>query len=73
LYKNVKKGGMMKRLYRSKKERKISGICGGLAEYFNIDPVIVRLIVILLCLITGILPILIAYIVAHFIIPEGSS
>lgn len=60
----------MKKLYRSKKERKISGICGGLAEYFEIDPVMVRLIVILLCLVTGIFPIIIAYIIGIIIIPE---
>ena len=60
----------MKRLYRSKRERKLAGICGGLAEYFEMDPVIFRLIVVLLCLITGIFPILIAYIIGIFIIPE---
>ncbi len=60
----------MKRLYRSKKERKLAGICGGLAEYFEMDPVILRLIVVILCLITGIFPILIAYIIGIFIIPE---
>ena len=41
---------MAKRLYRSKKERMIAGICGGVAEYFNIDPVIVRLIFVVLAL-----------------------
>ncbi len=34
----------MKRLYRSNTEKKIGGVCGGFAEYFDIDPVIVRLI-----------------------------
>ena len=34
----------MKRLYRSKKNRIIAGVCGGIAEYFNIDPTIVRLL-----------------------------
>lgn len=33
---------MEKRLYRSKIDRKIAGVCGGLAEYFKIDPVFVR-------------------------------
>lgn len=41
-----------KRLYRSSKERMIAGICGGLAEYFNMDPTWVRLIF-LLCLLLG--------------------
>jgi phage shock protein C len=34
---------MAKKLYRSKKNRKIAGVCGGIAEYFDIDPIIVRL------------------------------
>ena len=57
-----------KRLYRSNKNRMIAGVCGGLAEYFNIDPTIVRLIWVLLTLISvgaGIL----AYIIAWIIIP----
>ena len=36
-----------KKLYRSRRERKIAGVCGGLAEYFGIDPTWVRLIFIL--------------------------
>uniref|UniRef100_UPI0039789049 PspC domain-containing protein n=1 Tax=Salmonella sp. SAL4431 TaxID=3159886 RepID=UPI0039789049 len=50
---------MTKRLYRSRKNRMIAGICGGLAEYFNIDPVIVRVIAVLLLLpggLPGLLP-----------------
>lgn len=42
-----------KRLFRSKKNKVISGLCGGLGAYFNIDPVIVRLIAIGLVLIAG--------------------
>jgi len=34
----------MKKLYRSRTDRKIAGICGGLGEYFNIDPVITRIL-----------------------------
>ena len=37
-----------KRLYRSKNEKMIAGVCGGLASYFNVDPTLVRLIFILL-------------------------
>ncbi len=37
-----------KRLYRSKRERMIAGVCGGLAQYLGLDPTIVRLIFILL-------------------------
>lgn len=62
---------MDKKLYRSPTDKKIAGVCGGVAEYFNIDPTIVRLVFVLLGLtwFTGV----IVYIVAAFIIPEKSS
>ena len=39
-----------KRLYKARGERKVCGVCGGIAEYFGIDPTIVRLICLLLCI-----------------------
>ena len=59
---------MQKRLYRSKTDQKIAGVCAGLAELFNIDPTIIRLIwaLIGLCAGTGVL----AYIVCALVIPE---
>ncbi|RLE62902.1 MAG: PspC domain-containing protein [Thermoprotei archaeon] len=60
--------GEIRRLYRSKKDRMIAGVCGGIAEYLGIDPTIVRLLWILLCLINGIGILL--YILAAIIIPE---
>lgn len=59
---------MEKRIYRSKKNRMIAGVCGGIAEYLNIDPAIVRLIMALLVLVNGLGIIL--YILAVIIIPE---
>jgi phage shock protein C len=56
------------RLYRSRTERRIWGVCGGIAEYFNIDPVIVRLIWILFTLAGG--AGIITYIVAYLLVPE---
>ena len=56
---------MAKTLYRSKTDRKIAGICGGLGKYFNIDPTIVRVIFILM-LLPGVLP----YLVLWVVIPE---
>ncbi|MBQ7140212.1 MAG: PspC domain-containing protein [Bacilli bacterium] len=58
---------MKKRLYKIEKGKKIFGVCGGIAEYFDIDPTVVRLIWVLLvfCLGTGIL----AYLVAALIMP----
>lgn len=60
-----------KRLYRSEKNRMLAGVCGGLAEYFNVDPTIVRLITVVLCCAagTGVL----AYLIAAVIIPNESQ
>ena len=57
----------MKRLYRSRKNRMIAGVCGGIAEYFNIDPVIVRLIAVALFFVGG--SALLAYVIAMIVIP----
>jgi phage shock protein C len=59
---------MTKKLYRSKKNRKIAGVCGGIAEYFDIDPIIIRLITLILVLSAG--GGLIAYIIAWIVVPE---
>ena len=62
---------MAKKLYRSRTDRKIWGICGGLAKYFDIDPTIVRVIAIL-SLFMGTLGIW-AYIVMALVVPLESS
>ncbi|PKM84558.1 MAG: hypothetical protein CVU86_06680 [Firmicutes bacterium HGW-Firmicutes-11] len=59
---------MERRLYKSRTNRQISGVCGGIGEYFNIDPVIIRLLVVVFTLAGG--AGLIAYIIAAIIIPE---
>ena len=58
----------MKRLYRSTKDKKIAGVCGGLANYFNIDPAIVRITFLLTALVWGISIIL--YIVCWICMPK---
>lgn len=58
-----------KRLYRSEKDRRIAGVCGGLANYMDADPTLVRLITVLLGVVTGIAPFVIAYLVAILIVP----
>ena len=58
----------IKRLYRSKTNRVIGGVCGGMGEYFGIDPTIIRLIWVILALMGG--AGIIAYIIAWIIIPE---
>ena len=60
---------MAKTLYRSKTDRKIAGVCGGLGRYFNIDPTIVRVVFVLM-LLPGGLPGLLPYLVLWVVIPE---
>ena len=58
---------MNKRLYRSRSDRQLAGVCGGLGEYFGVDPTIVRLIFIVLALAGG--PGLLLYIILALVIP----
>lgn len=62
---------MKKRLYRSRKDKMLAGICGGLAEYFAVDPSLVRIACLLLCLYAG--TGLLVYILAAIIIPEDPT
>jgi len=57
-----------KRLFRSRKDRILGGVCGGLGTYFNLDPVLMRLIWVVLFFFAGFG--LLAYIVAWIVIPE---
>ncbi len=59
---------MEKRIYRSRKERMIGGVAGGIAEYFDVDPVVIRFAFIALTLFNGVGVVL--YIVGMIIIPE---
>ena len=60
----------MKKLYLSKTDRKILGVCGGLAEMLKADSTLIRLTLVFLCLITGILPLVVTYLIAGIITPE---
>jgi len=60
----------MKKLYISKKDRKIFGVCGGIGETYDIDPTLIRLIVVFLCLASWIIPLLLTYLAAWIIVPE---
>lgn len=62
----------MKKLYRSEKDKKIAGVCGGLGEYFDIDPVIFRVIFVVL-LLPGGFPGLLPYLAFWFIMPTESE
>ena len=57
-----------KRLYRSRSNRMLFGVCGGLGEYLNVDPTVIRLIFVLAFLPGG--PGLIAYLVLALLVPE---
>ena len=60
-----------KKLYKSSKNKIIGGVCGGFGEYFNIDPTLVRLAFVGLCIVAG--GGLLAYIIALIIIPEAPA
>jgi|TARA_Y100000310_G_C20616942_1_gene781136 phage shock protein C len=61
----------MKQLYRNTREGKIAGVCAGIGEYFNIDPVIIRLIFIVVTVCSyWFMGGIIAYIIAWIIVPE---
>ena len=60
----------MKKLYISKKDRKIFGVCAGIGETYDIDPTLVRLVVVFLCFATAIIPVVLTYLAAWFIVPE---
>ncbi len=59
---------MSKRLYRSVENSKLGGVCGGLGEYFNVDPTFIRIIAILLIFADGVG--ILAYIIAWIIMPK---
>lgn len=60
----------MKKLYLSKTDTKIFGVCGGIGETYEIDPTLIRLAWVFLCIATAILPMLVTYIIAWVIIPD---
>lgn len=60
---------MNKKLYKSATDRKISGVCGGLAEYFNVDSTLIRILTVLIILLSCSTA-LIFYIACAIIIPE---
>ena len=59
---------MNKRLYKSNENKMLDGVCGGIAEYFDIDPTLVRLGLILFCALGG--SGIVAYLIAAIIIPK---
>lgn len=64
---------MAKKLYRSSKQRMVAGICGGLAEYFDMDVNIMRLLFVAISLLSVLFPMVIFYIIAWIIVPEEET
>ncbi|AEP88421.1 PspC domain-containing protein [Bacillus spizizenii] len=60
----------MNRLYRSEKNKKMAGVIGGLAEYFNWDASLLRVITVILAIMTSVFPVLLIYIIWIFIVPS---
>jgi len=61
---------MHKKLYRSREHRVLMGLCGGVAQYFDVDPIFVRLVYMVATVITGVFPGIVAYVLAVFIVPN---
>jgi phage shock protein C len=60
----------MKNLYRSRDNKVFAGIFGGLGEYFDLDPTLLRLLWLFVLVITAFVPGIIAYIIAMFVVPK---
>jgi phage shock protein C len=58
----------IKRLYRSREERLFSGVCGGIGEFFGIDPTVVRLTFVLVTFVWPFMPLL--YLILMLLVPE---
>jgi phage shock protein C len=62
-----------RRLHRSRTNRVLAGVCGGIAEHYGSDPTAVRLAAIVIGLFTGIVPMVVLYIVAAIVVPEMAA
>jgi len=60
----------MRKIYLSSTDKKIFGVCGGIGETYDIDPTLIRLIIVFLCIVTAVIPVLLTYIAAWAIIPS---
>jgi phage shock protein C len=59
----------MTKFYKSTTDKKIAGLCGGLAEMIDADPTLIRLGVVFTCFITGVIPVVLTYLFAWWIVP----
>lgn len=61
---------MKKRLYKSKDDKIFAGVLGGIGEYFDVDPTILRLLYILIAVMTALFPAIIGYVIAALVVPN---
>jgi phage shock protein C len=61
----------MKPIYRSRVDKKIFGVCGGIGETYGVDPNLIRIVVVFLALMTGILPMVLTYLAARLLLPQA--
>ena len=60
----------MKKLYKSEDNKVFSGVIGGIGEYYDTDPVLLRLVYILITVLTGVFPCIVGYVIASIIVPD---
>ncbi|MFH1188662.1 MAG: PspC domain-containing protein [bacterium] len=63
----------MKRLYRSGTNKVFAGVIGGIGEYFDVDPVALRVVWVVVMVFTGFIPAVIAYTLAMIVIPKRAK
>ncbi len=63
----------MKQLRRSRKNRMIGGVCGGLAEYFDMDPTLVRVLYVIGSILSAAFPGTLVYIIMWLVMPEAEA
>ena len=64
---------MRRRLYRIPAQGKLAGICAGVGDSFSLDPTIIRLAAVFLCVLTSFVPLIAVYLVGWFIIPDKAD
>jgi phage shock protein C len=62
-----------RRLQRSRNDRMIGGVCGGLAEYLNMDPTLVRVLAVIIALVTAAFPVIAIYLILMLVLPEAQQ
>jgi phage shock protein C len=60
-----------KKLYRSRTNRMLGGVCAGVGEYFDIDPTVIRIVWLLVVVFTGFVPGALVYLIMLLIVPEA--